>query len=373
MPKYNSQQLSTYLTYLDTNNFYGWAMCKKLPLNSFLGSTNLNKHTSNSIKIYNENSDLGYLLEVYVHYPKHVHKLHSVIPLLPVRQKKLWTTFEDKKNYIVHISTLKQALNYGLELEKIHRAIQFRQEGRLKAYIYKNTKLKQNAKNKFEKNFFKLMNNSVFGKTMKNVRSHRDVKLIVTEQRRKKLTSEPNYDSCKQFNNDLMAIEMRKTEVLMNKPIAVGQAILDISKTLMYEFWYDYLKSKYQNKVKLCYMDIDSFIMLTETNDFFEDIANDVDKLFDTSKYDKNDNRPLTIGKNKRITGEFKDELNGKIMTELIALRAKTYPFAQINEEDELEEHKKAKDTKKCVIKKHLNFDLYKQTLLNKKTIRCTQ
>ena len=127
------------------------------------------------------------------------------------------------------------------------------------------------------------MNNSVFGKRMKNVRSHRDVILVVTEQRRKKLTSEPNYDSCKQFTNDLMAIAMRKTEVLINKPIAVGKAILDISKTLMYEFWYDYLKPKYQNKVKLCYIDIDSFIMLIETNDFFEDIANDVDKWFDTS------------------------------------------------------------------------------------------
>ena len=122
------------------------------------------------------------------------------------------------------------------------------------------------------------MNNSVFGKTMENVRNHRDVKLIVTEQRRNKLTSEPNYDSCKQFNDDLMAIEMKKTEVLMNKPIAVGQAILDISKTLMYEFWYDYLKPKYQDNIKLCYMDTDSFIIYIETGDFFKDISNDVDK-----------------------------------------------------------------------------------------------
>ena len=283
MPNYNSQQLSTYLTYLDANNLYGWAICKKLPLNSFPWSSNLNRYTSNFIKNYNDNSDLRYLLEVDVHYPKHVHKLHSDIPLLPVRQKKLLTTSEDKKNYLVHISTLKQALNYGLELEKLHTAIQFRQEPWLKAYIDENTKLKQNAKNEFEKSFFKLMNNSVFGKRMKNVRSHRDVILNVTEQRRKKLTSEPNYDSCKQFTNDLMAIAMRKTEVLINKPIAAGQAILDISKTLMYEFWYDYLKPKYQNKVKLCYIDIDSFIMLIETNGFFEDIANDVDKRFDTS------------------------------------------------------------------------------------------
>ena len=216
------------------------------------------------------------------------------------------------------------------------------------------------------------MNKSVFGKTMENVRNCRDIKLIATEQRRKNLTSKPNYDSCKQFNYDLMAIEMKTTEVLMNKPIAVGQAILDTSKTLMYEFWYDYLKPKYQDNIKLCYMDTDSFRIQIETDDFFKDISNDVDKWFDTSKYDKNDNRPLEIGKNKKIIGKFKDELNGKIITEFIALRAKTYAYTQLNE-DKIEEHKKAKGTKKFVIKKHLNFELYKRALFNNETIRCAQ
>ena len=116
-----------------------------------------------------------------------------------------------KKNYVVHISALKQALNHGLELEKVHRVIMFKQSAWLKPYIDKNTELRQNAKSEYEKDFFKLMNNSVFGKTMENVRGHRDFKLIVTEERRKKLVSEPNYDSYKQFANDLMAIEMRKT------------------------------------------------------------------------------------------------------------------------------------------------------------------
>ena len=138
-----------------------------------------------------------------------------------------------------------------------------------------------------------------------------------------------------------MAIEMRKTEVLMDKPIAVGQALLDISKTLMYELWYDYLKPKYQDKVKLCYMDTDSSFIYVETDNFYEDVANDVEEWFDTSKYDKNDNRPLLIGKNKKVIGKFKDELNGKIMTEFIGLRAKTCAFAQLNEDNELEEHKK--------------------------------
>ena len=169
------------------------------------------------------------------------------------------------------------------------------------------------------------MNHVVFGKTMENVRNRRVVKLVVTEERRKKLVSEPIYDSCKQFSDSLMAIEMRKTEVLMDKLIAVGQAMLDISKTLMYKFWYDYLKPKYQDKVKLCYMGTDSFILQILTDDFFKDTSNDVDEWFDTSNFNKNDNRPLLIGKNKKVIGKFKDELGGKILTEFVALRAKTY------------------------------------------------
>ena len=155
------------------------------------------------------------------------------------------------------------------------------------------------------------MNNLVFRKTMENVRNHRDVKLVVTEQRRKKLSSEPNYDSYRQFNNDLMVIEMGKTEVLMDKPIYLGQAILDISKTLIYEFWCVYLKPKYQDKVKLSYMDTNSYTLHTEISNFFEDIANDVDEWFDTCKYDENNNRPLPIGENKKLIATFKNELNG--------------------------------------------------------------
>ena len=143
------------------------------------------------------------------------------------------------------------------------------------------------------------MNNSVFGKNMENLRNHRDVKLVTTNERRKKLVSEPNYHTCKQFDDNIMAIEMWKTSVFMNKSVYLGQAILDISKTLMYEFYYDYLKSKYGDNVRICYMDTDSFIIHVQTEDFYKDISNDVNKWFDTSVYDKNDDR-LPIGINKK-------------------------------------------------------------------------
>ena len=152
------------------------------------------------------------------------------------------------------------------------------------------------------------MNNSVFGKTMENVRNHEDVKIVTTNKQRKKFTSEPNYLATKYISKDLLIMEMKKVEVKLNKPIYLGQAILDISKTLMYEFWYDYLKAKYGDNAKLCYRDTDSFEIhvKTEDFDFDKDIADDVDKWFDTSEYDKNDNRPLSIGKNKKVIGKFK-------------------------------------------------------------------
>ena len=205
-----------------------------------------------------------------------------------------------------------------------------------------NTKLRAEPKNNFVKDFSKLMNNSVFGKTMENVRKHRDIKLVTTNKRRNQLASEPNYHTTKYFSENLMAIEMKKTKVKMNKPIYLGMSILDISKTLMYEFWYDYIKPKYQDKAKLCYMDTDSFVIHIKTEDFYEDIANDVEKWFDTSNYDENDKRPLPIGKNKKVVCLFKDELGGRIMKELVGLRAKIYAYLL----DDDTEYKKAKGKK---------------------------
>ena len=177
-----------------------------------------------------------------------------------------------------------------------------------------NTKLKKEAKNEFEKDFFKLMNNAAFGKTMENVRKHRDIKLVTTDRRRNQLASEPNYHTTKCFLEKLMAIEMKETEVKINKPVYLGISILDIKKTLMYKFWYDYIKPKYQDRAKLCYTDTGKFVIHFKTEDFYEDIAGDVERWFDTSTYDKNDKTPLPKDKNEKVIGLFEDELCGKIM-----------------------------------------------------------
>ena len=197
-----------------------------------------------------------------------------------------------------------------------------------------NTKLRKETKNEFEKDFFKLMNNAVFGKTMENVRKHRDIKLVTTDEKRNKLVSEPNYHTTKHFSENVSVIDMKKTKVIMNKLVYLGMSILDISKTLMYEFWYYY--------------------------------------------YDENDKRLLPIGKNKKVIGLFKDELGGKIMEEFCALRAKTYAYLinGYNDDDYDKEKirdKKAKGAKKCVIKRRLIFENYKDCLFNDTVILRSQ
>ena len=222
-----------------------------------------------------------------------------------------------------------------------------------------NAELRKAAKNDFEKDLFKLMNNSVFGKTMENIRKHRDIKLVTTDKKRSKLVSEPNYHTINLISEDLSIIEMKKTKVKMNKPIGLGLSILEISKTLMYEFWYDYMKPEYNDNVKLCYMDTDSFIINIKTNEFYEDIASDFENRFDT----------LPTGKNKKVIGLMKDELGGKIITEFVTLRPKTYSFLT----DDGKEDKQAKGTKKCVITKMIKFNDYKKCLLNDELILKSQ
>ena len=207
------------------------------------------------------------------------------------------------------------------------------------------------------------MNNSVFGKTTENIRNHRDIKLVTSDKRRKILASEPNYHPHRKFSEHLMAVKMKQTKAKLTKAIYLGISILGIGKTLMYKFWYNYIKPKYEDRAKLCCTDTDNFVIYIKIEDVFQDISNDVERWFGTSNYHENDKRPLPIGKNKKVPGLFKDESGLKIIVEVAALSPKTCAYLM----HDGSEHVKATGTKKCVIKSRLMFENYKDCLFNQK------
>ena len=344
--RFDPKSESSYLQYLDANNLYDWAMSQPLPTGGFKW-VDVNP---NEISELATRTDKGYILEVDVSYPKELHNQHNDLPFMCERMEingveKLVPNLRDKKNYIIHIQALTQVLQHGLRLDRIHRVIEFDQSPWLKTYIDFNTQLRTAATNDFEKDFFKLMNNSVFGKTMENIRKHRNIGLVTTEEKYLHMVMCPNFKSGVLFG-DLMGCEMGKIKVVMNKPVYLGQAFLDLSKIIMYEFHYDYMVPKYGDRLKLCYMETDSLVYHIKTEDFYTDIADDVPARFDTSGYIPD--RPLPVGLNKKVIELMKDKLGGAVMTEFVALRPKLYSYKVLDGSED----KKCKGIKKCVVKK---------------------
>ena len=370
MKKFNKKKLNKFLMYLDANNLYGWAMSQKLPTHGFkwLSSGEMEKLFNNQIVQVWEK--IPCILEVDLEYPKKLHDLHNDYPLCPERVKcgnveKLIPNLRDKKNYVIHYKNLIQCLKLGMKLKKIHRGIRFVESEFMKSYIVTNAKLRAQAKNNFEKDFFKLMNNSVFGKTIENIRNRVDVKLVNTEEKFKKLVAKPNFKSRKIFNENLISVHMKKTSLTMNKPVYLGMCILDLSKTLMYDFHYNYIIPKYGNKAKLLFTDTDSFLYEIETEDFYKDISGDVKDRFDTSEYNEGHPSGIPTGINKKVLGMFKDEAKGKIIKEFVGLRAKLYSYIM----EEGEENKKCKGVKKQVVEENITHEDYKTCLLTGKEI----
>ena len=389
MKTYNKNSPSKYIMYLDANNLYGWAMSQYLPTGNFkwlsqkrIRKTNLGKYT--------ENSDKGLILEVDLEYPQELHNLHNDFPLGPEKIKvakdmlsdyckkiadkfnissglvhKLIPTLNDKEKYILHYRNLQLYLSLGLKLKKIHRVLQFDQSPWLKQYIDFNTQKRTNAKNSFEKDFFKLMNNSVFGKTMENIRKRVDVRLVTSKEKLLKLASKPTYVSSKIFNENLVAVHKIKETLTMNRPAFVGACILDLSKTLIYDFHYNYIKHKYDNKAKLLFTDTDSLTYEIETKDAYADFWKNKDK-FDNSDYDKES--PFYNADNKKVIGKFKDESAGIPITEFVGLRSKMYSYVKDNKQTA----RTAKGIKKQVIKKNLTHDNYKEVLFNNEQMQHT-
>ena len=252
-------------------------------------------------------------LEVDLIYPNRLHNLHNEYPLAPERQiinnvEKLIPNLNNKKKYVLHHENLKLYERLGLKIKKIHRGISFRESNWMASYIDKNTKLRSIATNDFEKDFFKLMNNSVFGKTMENIRNRVDIRFVTSEKEAAKLINKPNFERRTIFSEDFVAVHMKRTKLYFNKPIYLGASILDLSKKKMYEFHYDYIKPKYNELAKLLYTDTDSLIYEIETKDFYNDIKLDVKTHFDTSNYPSDHPSGIETGINKKVIGMFKDE-----------------------------------------------------------------
>ena len=361
--KFDREKISRFIQYLDANNLYGLAMLMKLPTHGFKW---MNKRELNVWE------KVPCILEVDLHYPERLHDAHNDYPLAPEsiecdrRIKKLIPTLRDKTRYVLHYEALKQYLALGMELRHVHRGIKFEESHWLKPYIDMNTALRAKAVNEFEKDFFKLMNNSVFGKTMENIRNRKDIKLVSNRDKAIKYAAKPNFHHTKVLSEDLVTIHMKRTSLTFNKPVYLGLSILDLSKTIMYEFHYDYIKPKYGDRVSLLYTDTDSLVYEIETEDFYKDISADVMDRFDTSNYKPNHLSGIPTGCNKKVLGKFKDEKGGECIEEFVALRAKLYSFKM----NDGEENKICKGIKSGVVKKSIAHEDYKTCLFELKEQR---
>ena len=368
MKEYNEKVPSKYIMYLDANNLYGLAMSQYLPTGNFRWMTDKEINKIDLGK-YKADGEKGLILEVDLEYPQELHNLHNDYPVAPEKIKvsngmlseyckkiaekykiligqvnKLIPTLRDKKEYVLHYRNLQLYLNLGLKIKKVHRVLEFNQSLLLKQYIDFNTEKRKHAKTSFEKDFFKLMNNSVFGKTMENLRKRVDVRLVTDEKKLDKLTSKPTYVSSKIFNENLMAVHKMKETLTLNRPAYVGMCILNLSKTLMYNFHYNYIKEKYDDRAKLLFTDTDSLTYEIEAEDVYQDFSNDKDK-FDNSDY--LENSPYYCNANNKVIGKFKDEACGVPIIEFVGLKSKRYSYVKDNEKV----RKTAKGIKKNVIR----------------------
>lgn len=384
MENYNPEEETSYLMYWDANNLYGWAMSQMLPTGGFKWVEDVD------VVNYNAEGKRGCMLEVDLEYPEHLHDLHNDYPMAPERMeitddmlgifqnevleqnkakhtkcKKLVPNLMKKTRYILHIKNLQLYLKHGLVLKKVHRVLEFNQSKWLAKYIQLNTDMRTVAKNDFEKDFYKLMNNSVFGKTMENVRNRVDIKIVDDEKKMSKLVCSPLFKDKKIINeNGVVAVQMNKAKVMLDKPIYVGACILDLSKVLMYQFHYETIKPMYGEDAKLIFTDTDSLCYHIKTDDVYNDVRVNKD-LFDNSEY--SEEHQCFDKTNKKVIGKFKDECGDYIMTEIAANRPKSYAY-----EKELmgvsKEVKRLKGVGRAAIKHDMSLDDYRNCVLERES-----
>ncbi|KAK7583979.1 hypothetical protein V9T40_004942 [Parthenolecanium corni] len=372
MPEiYDPSKVPEKIEYIDANGLYSWAMQQYLPVSHFkaLSEEDVALCTPETIMNLHDESDWGYYFDVDIDYPRELHDKHNDFPFLCEKKvidnvEKLVCTLENKRNYHVHYRTLKQALKHGLVLKKINKIIKFKQAPILRSYINLNTRLRANSQSPFEKSMYKLMCNAIFGKTIENARKRMNFTLATNVEQYKKLVCRTNFKESVYFNPNLVGVNRYKTSVSLKLPIYLGASILDISKTLMYEFFYEKMPLIFGNvKYNLCYMDTDSFIFSFNDHSFAPYLQKYI-HLFDLSDYPIS--HKLFDQSNRKVPGVFKDELCGKNISEFVALTPKVYAY-KIYETGE--EKKKAKGVLSSIVKKELHIDLYKDVLFNNAVI----
>ena len=383
MKNYDPQKESSHIIYSDANNLYGCAMIQKLPTGDFRW---LPSPEYINLDSYDENSDKGLILEVDLEYPKELHDLHNDYPLAPEKitvgeemlsdycqriqkregikvgqMEKLIPNLRDKEKYVLHYRNLQLYLSLGLKLKKIHRALEFSQSNWLAKYIDFNTQKRAKAKNAFEKDFFKLANNAVFGKTMENKRKRCNIQLVTDPEKMLRLAARPTYVSHKIFHENLVAVHYRQPKLLLNKPSYLGMCILDLSKLPMYDFHYNYILPKYPG-AKLLFTDTDSLCYHIRTEDIYSDFFADRER-FDNSDYPSDSK--FYFAENKKVIGKFKDETAGVPIREFIGLKSKMYSISLDNEKDS----KKVKGVKRNVVRKSISHGDYYEVLHQSKVM----
>ena len=371
-----------YLLYIDANNLYGWSMSQYFPDGNFEWVKTSNLFSlRNKIPTHPDDAAYGYILEVDLEIPNHLHDKFSDFPLCPENlattskkngPRKLIASLHKKTRYVLHYAYLKTVLEQGVRLVKVHRAISFTQSPWMRNYIMLNTELRKKSTNEFEKNFYKLMVNSVYGKTMENVRSRRDFKLSYKPYLVQRWINKPNFKNriILDEESNLHLIEMEKTKIKFDKMIYCGLIVLDLSKKLMADFHYDLMKRLFPEPGAhtMCYTDTDSFIYEIKYNngDMYKTLAENK-QYFDFSDYPKD--HPCYDITNKKTLGKFKDEACGKILLEYIGLKPKMYAHQTFNDKV----CKKVKGIKKCIVEKIINIQDYLDALYKNENVYVEQ
>ena len=381
---YDSAQPHSYILYLDANNLYGWAMSQRLPVGGFrfLSDDEISKIEFANVS---DDSDIGYIVECDLEYPAELHKLHNDYPLAPEHMtvtetmlspfcksmnlkhafvEKLLGTLQGKLKYKVHYRNLNLYVSFGMIILCIHRVLAFQQKPWLRPYVELNTHMRQQAKNDFEKDFFKLMVNAFFGKSMENVRKHRNVDMVGDTTKLKKLLAKQQLEQFVIVNDDLVLVERNRSKVTLNKPIYIGFSVLDLSKTLIFDFHYNVMLERYGTDARLLFSDTDSLCYHVFTDDVYRDML-EYRHLLDTSAYPRD--HILYSGDNMKVIGKMKDECNGKPPLEFVGLRSKMYSLLTY---DEKMIKRTAKGVKKRYVSKHLRHDMYLRTLQSRTIVQ---